>query len=102
MIIDLSGKREFLFFQNDPQKAKKLTWMKKVKKTQAMCRIFNNYFSEAISNLKNPSMINNSTVDSNAVSNSLSIARKLFDQHPNSINIRKKKLDSVLNFWTKQ
>ena len=88
MIIDPSGKRELLFFQKDPPKAKKLTWMKKVKKTQTMCHIFNNYFSEVISNLKTPSMINNSTVDSNAVSNSLSIATKLFDQHPNSIKYR--------------
>ena len=36
-----------------------------------LCRIFNNYFSEVISNLKIPSLINNSAVDSNAVSNPL-------------------------------
>ena len=63
-----------------------------------MCRIYNNYFSEVISNLKTPSLINNSAVDSNAVSNPLLIATKLFDQHPNIINIKKKKFDSVLNF----
>ena len=43
-------------------------------------------------------MINNSAVDSNAVSNPLSIATKLFDQHPSIINIKKKKFDSVVNF----
>ena len=63
-----------------------------------MCHIFNNYFSEVISNLKIPSLINNSAADSNAVSNPLSIATKLFDQHPSIINIKKKKFDSVLNF----
>ena len=63
-----------------------------------MCRIFNNYFLEVISNFKIPSLINNSTVDSNTISNSLSIAIKLFDQHPSIINIKKKKFDSVLNF----
>ena len=34
-----------------------------------------------------PSLINRSIVDSNTVSNTLSIATKLFDQHPNIINI---------------
>ena len=48
--------------------------------------------------MKTPSLINNSAVDSNAVSNPLSIATKLFDQHPSIINIKKKKFDSVLNF----
>ena len=43
-------------------------------------------------------MINNSAVDSNAVSNPLSIATKLFDQHSSIINIKKKKFYSVLNF----
>ena len=43
-------------------------------------------------------MISNSAVDSNAVSNPLSIATKLFDQHSSIINIEKKKFDSVLNF----
>ena len=46
-----------------------------------LCHIFNNYFSEVISNLKIPSLINNSAVDPNAVSNPVSIATKLFDQH---------------------
>ena len=43
-------------------------------------------------------MINNSAVDSSAVNNPLSIATKLFDQHPSIINIKKRKFDSVLNF----
>ena len=42
-------------------------------------------------------MISNSVVDSNAVTNPLSIATKLFDQHPSIINIKKEKFDSVLN-----
>ena len=63
-----------------------------------MCRIFNNYFSEIISNLKIPSLINNSAVDLNVISNGLSIATKIFDQHPTIINIKKKSFDSVLNF----
>ena len=45
-------------------------------------------------------LINNSTVDSNAVSNPLSIATKLFDQHPSIINTKKKKFNSILNFKT--
>ena len=44
--------------------------------------IFNNCFPEIISNLKMPSLINNSAIDSNAISNPLSIATKIFDQHP--------------------
>ena len=63
-----------------------------------MCRIFNNYFSEIISNLKIPSLVNNSAVDSNASSNSLSIAIKIFDQDPSIINIKKKTFDPVLSF----
>ena len=64
-----------------------------------MCRIFNNYFSEIISSLNLPSLINNSAVDSNAVRNPLSIATKIFDQqHHNITNIKKKNFDSVLNF----
>ena len=70
---------------------------KNVSDNAELRRIFNNYFSEVISNLKIPSLINNSAVDQNAVSNPLSIATKLFDQHPSIINIKKKKLDSVLN-----
>ena len=66
---------------------------KNVSGNAELCRIFNNYFSKVISNL-----INNNAVDSNAVSNPLSIATKLFDQHPSIINIKKKKFDSVLNF----
>ena len=62
-----------------------------------LCRIFINYFSEVISNLKISSLINNSAVNPNTVSNPLSIAIKLFDQHPSIINIKKKKFDSVLN-----
>ena len=71
---------------------------KNVSHNAELCHIFNNYFSEVISNLKIPSLINNSAADSNAVSNPLSIATKLFDQHPSIINIKKKKFDSVLNF----
>ena len=74
--------------------------MKKVKTSQTMpnCVVFSIIiFSEVISNLKIPSLINNSAFDSNAVSNPLSIATKLSDQHPSIINIKKKKFDSVLN-----
>ena len=63
-----------------------------------MCRIFNNQVSEVIFSLKIPNLINSSAVNSNAVSNPLSIATKLFDQHPSIINIKKKKFDSILNF----
>ena len=47
---------------------------KNVSDNAELCRILNNYLSEVISNLKIPSLINNSAVDSNAVSNPLSIA----------------------------
>ena len=43
-------------------------------------------------------MINNSAVDSNAVSNPFSRATKIFDQHRSIINIKKTNCDSVLNF----
>ena len=61
-----------------------------------LCSIFNNYFSEIISSLKIPSLINNSAVESKTISNPLSplsIATKLFDQHPSIINIKKKNFD---------
>ena len=48
--------------------------------------------------MKIPSFINNSAFDPYASSNSLSIATKIFDQHPSIINIKKKNVDSVLNF----
>ena len=67
-----------------------------------LCRIFNNYFSEIISNLKIPSLVNNSALDSNLIGNPLSIATKLYDQHPSIINIKKKNFDSVLNFQKQQ
>ena len=63
-----------------------------------MCRIFNNYFSEILSNLKLPSLVNNSAVGSNASSNPLSIAIKIFDQHSSIINIKKKTFDPALSF----
>ena len=50
------------------------------------------------SNLKIPFLINNSSVDSNAISNPLPIATKLYDQNPSIINIKEKNFDSVLNF----
>ena len=63
-----------------------------------MYYIFNNYFSEIVFNLKIPSLINNRVVYSSAISNPLSIATKIFDQHPSVINIKKKNFDSALNF----
>ena len=74
-------------FLKKTQKAKILSWLKKVKMSQTMlnCVVF---------------LTNNSTVDSNAVNNPLSIATKLFDQHPSVINTKKKKFDSILNFKT--
>ena len=63
-----------------------------------MCRIFNNYFSEILSNLKIPSLVNNGPVGSNASSISLSIAIKIFDQRSSIINIKKKTFDPVLSF----
>ena len=62
-----------------------------------LCRIFHNYFSEIISDLKIRSLINNSAVDSNAISNPLSIATKMFYQNPSIINIKRENFDSVLN-----
>ena len=76
--------------------------MVKMPQTMLNCCIFNNYFSEVISSLKIPSLINNSAIDSNVVSNPLSIATKLFDHHQSIINIKKKKFDSVLNFKKKK
>ena len=61
-------------------------------------RIFNNCFSKVAGNLKIPSLINHSAVDPKAFSDPLSIVTKIFDQHPSIINIKKKNLDSVMNF----
>ena len=47
--------------------------------------------------MKIPCLINNSATDLNVVSNSFSIATKIFDQHTNIINIKKKNSDLVLN-----
>ena len=63
-----------------------------------LCRIFNNYFSEILSSLNMPRLMNNRAVESNAISNPLSIATKIFDQHPIVIHIKKKNFDSVLSF----
>ena len=55
---------------------------KNISENNELYSIFNNCFPEIISNLKMPSLINNSAIDSNAISNPLSIATKIFDQHP--------------------
>ena len=87
MIIDSSS----FFKKTKTQKRKNLTEeVKNVSDNAELCHIFNYYFSEIISNLKIPSSINNSAVDSSAISTLLSIATKLFDQHPSIINIKKK------------
>ena len=71
---------------------------KNVSDNVELCCIFNIFFSEIISSLKMPNLINNSAFDPNAISNPLSIATKIFDQHPRIINIKRKNPDSVLNF----
>ena len=71
---------------------------KNVSDNVELCCIFNIFFSEIISSLKMPNLINNSAFDPNAISNPLSIATKIFDQHPGIINIKRKNPDSVLNF----
>ena len=71
---------------------------KNVSDNVELCRIFKNYFSKIIFNLKIPTLINNRAVDSNGISNPSSIAPKLFDQHPSIINIKKENFVSVLNF----
>ena len=73
------------FFRKKTSKSKKINLTeedKNVSDNAELCRAFNNHFSEIISNLKIPSLINNSAVDSNAISNPLSIPTKLFDQRP--------------------
>ena len=68
------------FFEKKIKQAKKLTTTKKIKNVSdnaELCRIFNNYFPEILANLKTPRFISNSAVDSNAVSNPLSIATKI-------------------------
>ena len=91
-----------LFFQKKKQLKNRKTYLTKESKNVSdnaeLCRIFNNYFSEILSNLKLPSLVNNSAVGSNASSNPLSIAIKIFDQHPSIINIKKKTFDPALSF----
>ena len=65
-----------------------------------MCRIFRNYFSNIVSDLQIPNLINNGTIDSNINSDPVSIATKIFDQHPSIINVKKRKFNSVLSFKT--
>ena len=55
---------------------------KNVSDNAELCRIFNNYFWEIVSNLKIPSLVNNSAVDSNWINNLLSIAIKIFINIP--------------------
>ena len=71
---------------------------KNVSDNVELCCIFNIFFSEIVSSLKMPNLINNSAFDPNAISNPLSVATKIFDQHPRIINIKRKNPDSVLNF----
>ena len=66
---------------------------KNVSDNAELCRIFNDHFSDIISNLKIPTLINNSAVDSNTISNPLSIVTKLFDHHLSIISIKKKNFD---------
>ena len=49
-----------------------------------------------------PSLINNSAVDSNAVSNPLSTVKKIFDQHPIIINIKEEKFRFSTEFQKNQ
>ena len=51
-----------------------------------------------ISNLKIPNLINYNAADSNEISNPLSIATKIFDQHPGIVNVKKKNDNLVINF----
>ena len=75
--LDISKiKTIVLFFTIKTSKSKKINLNeegKHVSDNAELCRIFNNYFSEVISNLKIPSLINNSAVDSNAVSSLINI-----------------------------
>ena len=70
MIIDYSGKRYFLFFRKKKKtnsKIEKINLNEEGKMSQAMlnCFVFSiSIFSEIISNLKIPSLINNNAVDS--------------------------------------
>ena len=99
MIIDHSGKRQFLFFQNKNSKNEKINLTeesKNVSDNAELCHIFNKFFSEIITNVKIPSLIDNSAVDSNAINNPLPIATKIFDEHPTIISIKKKNFYSVL------
>ena len=45
-----------------------------------------------------PSLTNNSAGDLNAIRILLSIATKLFDQHPNFINVKRRNFNLVVNF----
>ena len=83
----------FLFFRKKTPKSEKINLTeegKNVSGNAELCRSCNNYFSIIISNLKIPSLINNSAVDWNANNNPLSIATKLFYQHASIISIKKK------------
>ena len=89
-----------LFFKKI-SKSEKINLTEEVKNVSGnaeLCHIFNNYFSEIISKLKILNLVNDSAVGSNAFSNPLSIATKIFDQHTSIVNVKQKKFDSVLNF----
>ena len=59
------------------------------------CRIFNNHFQ--FENTKFDKKYN--AVDTNTISYPLSIATKLYDQHPSNVNIRRK---ISIRYWIKK
>ena len=66
MIIDLLENSSSSFFEKKTSKSEKINLTeegKNISDNVELCRIFNNYFSKIISNLKIPILITHSAVD---------------------------------------
>ena len=63
-----------------------------------LCRIFSNYFSSIVSDLRILKLMNNCTCKSNIYSDPVSVATKIVDRHPSIIDLKKRRFYSVFNF----
>ena len=90
-----------LFWEKKALKVKEVIWLKKVKNISGdtkLCRIFNNFSSNIISDLQIPNLINYGWHNPNMNSVPVSIEIKIFLQHPSIINLKMKKVYPVYNF----
>ena len=89
------------FLRKKALTVKEVIWLRKVKNISddtKLCRIFNNFFSNIISDLRIPNLINHGLRNPNINSVPVSIETKIFLQHSNIINLKVKKVDPIFYF----